>query len=164
MKVARRGRPMTSLETRTKVWSFWHEHSTISTKTSQPAKLNVGNRFKVQTDLAFDESVQIAKTRLNIEIYEDPWKTLEKIFRELYLFYTNKFPENKVSMGTFIVLKPFYVRGASSADIEMCCCKEHLHARSSIKALIKLAKEEGIDVPFNDYLGFFDHIYMGVVN
>ena len=43
------------------------------------------------------------------------------------------FPDHEVAYGTFLALKPFYVRGTTSSDLEMCCCKLHLHANWSIK-------------------------------
>jgi len=59
-------------------------------------------------------------------------------------------------MGTFIALKPFYVRQCSQKDIEMYCCKIHLHARWSINALLELCKKQSIDLGLvHDYYSFF---------
>ena len=41
----------------------------------------------------------------------------------------------------------------------MCCCKNHLHARWSVAALLKLCEKEEIEVPFSDYESFFKHLH-----
>ena len=40
----------------------------------------------------------------------------------------------------------------------MCCCKIHLHARWAIKSLLSNVKKQNIEVDFNDYSSFFDHL------
>ena len=41
--------------------------------------------------------------------------------------------------------------------MEMCCCKTHLHARQSIRALIECREKQGINMEsFSDYYSFFD--------
>ena len=62
-------------------------------------------------------------------------------------------------MGLFLNLRPFYVRSVSSKDIEMCCCKLHLHARWVVSALMKLAGKLKIPLPFSDYESFFSILY-----
>lgn len=64
-------------------------------------------------------------------------------------------PENFISLGTFWVLRPFYWRTETEKDIEMCCCKLHLHTRLDIETLIQCVLEQHIDIPFNNYTTFF---------
>ena len=40
----------------------------------------------------------------------------------------------------------------------MCCCKKHLHARWSIKALLECAKLKNVELPFTDYKTFFEYL------
>ena len=62
-------------------------------------------------------------------------------------------------MGTFVALKPFYVRQSSAKDIEMCCCKLHFHARWSIDALLECCKLQSINLgPVKDYYSFFSYL------
>ena len=41
----------------------------------------------------------------------------------------------------------------------MCCCKIHLHARWSITALIECSKKKKINIYFDSYESFFQHIW-----
>ena len=41
----------------------------------------------------------------------------------------------------------------------MCCCKMHVHARWSIKALVSLLEKQKIPFPVNDYDSFFAYLY-----
>ena len=43
--------------------------------------------------------------------------------------YCKDNPDHIVSKGMFMKLKPFYIRNVSLKDMEMCCCKLHLHIR-----------------------------------
>ena len=47
---------------------------------------------------------------------------LEKTIRELYSIYCSENQDSIVSLGTFIKMKPFYVRPETQKDLEMCCC------------------------------------------
>ena len=67
--------------------------------------------------------------------------------------------ESSVSHGTFLALKPFYLRSATTKDIKMCCCKKHLHIRWLVKALTDCAAKQTLAlVSFNDYNSFFNHL------
>ena len=62
-------------------------------------------------------------------------------------------------MGTFVALKPFYIRQSSTKDIEMCCCKLRLHAHWSINALLECCKLQSINLgPVKDYYSFFSYL------
>ena len=76
----------------------------------------------------------------------------------MYHEYLASHSEEHVSYGSFIALKPFHVRSATQNDIEMCCCKLHLHARWSISALIECAKKQGIQIDFDTYDTFFNYL------
>ena len=63
--------------------------------------------------------------------------------------------ESPVSLGTFMALKPFYIRSATVNDFEMCCCKKHLHAR----CLKDCAKQQNLELGnINTYETFFDFL------
>ena len=77
----------------------------------------------------------------------------------LYHKFLQANPGVKISYGTFLSLKPFYVRSATSKDIEMCCCKKHLHARWATKALIENCSKQNIELgKINDYYSFFNFL------
>lgn len=68
-------------------------------------------------------------------------------------------PEH-VSMGLFLNLRrPFYIRNVTSKDIEMCCCKLHLHAQWAVSALVKIARKLEIPLGATDYESFFNFLY-----
>ena len=129
----RGGRPMLSAEKKEQVWNFWHENSTASTLT-RSAKLRTTERQPIQENLMFKESVIVTKSR-NIEYFTSKWFVTHKSVRELYNKYTTSHPDLPVSLGSFLTLKPFYIRQTTTKDIEMCVCKSHLHARWSVKAV-----------------------------
>ena len=81
------------------------------------------------------------------------------IFKELYIKFINENPDNRIGYGIFVALKPFYVRPVQKCDIEMCCCKKHLHARWALKSLLECTKKQKITVPFSDYNYFFEYLY-----
>lgn len=158
VKPTKGGRKMVSFETRQAIWDYWHAKSTPSTLTSRPAKLKMGHKAKIQSGLKFVDVVNIIKQR-GKEYYQGNWRIINITFRELYHSFINTFPINKVSLGTFYSLKPFYVRSATTNNIEMCCCKLHLHARWALKALIECCKMQNIDLQgVNCYETFFKKI------
>ena len=79
-------------------------------------------------------------------------------YKSLYAKYCQENPESKVSWGTFFALKPFYVQHASDKDLEMCCCKIHLHGRWVIAAIIESANKQGINLPVTDYNDLFKYL------
>ena len=157
-KPSKAGRRMISLETRHKVWDFWHSKSIQSTLTSRPAKLKVSDKPKIQLQLEFVDTMTILKNKRGVTFYQNTWMILEQTIKELFINYQLNFKEHPVSYGTFLALKPFYIRGATTSDIEMCCCKMHLHARWAIKALVDCASKQEIPLEFNDYTTFFNSI------
>ena len=76
----------------------------------------------------------------------------------LYLKYCKENPNLTVSWGTFLAVKPFYVRHTDMKDLEMCCCKLHLHARLVIAAIIECAKKQNIELPLHDCQSFFEYL------
>ena len=122
------GRKLTDLETRQKVLHFWHANSTQSTLSSTPAKLQLNSKPKIQTGLNFKESL-IQNNKRGTPFYISTWQTTEKTYVELHVLYNLTQPNHTVSYGTFYSLKPFYIRVVTKSNIEMCCCKKHLHAR-----------------------------------
>ena len=157
-KPTKLGRAMTSLETRAKVWDFWHDSQIVSasTLTSRPAKMKVGDRPKIQSGLPFDKvPITIVQVRKR-PYYEAPWLTLECPLKELYANYIKENPNHYVSYGTWFALRPFYIRQVTTKDIEMCCCKLHLHARYSVSSLIACCKKQEISLnDITDYDSFF---------
>ena len=124
------GRKLTPLDTRKQVWNYWHNKSTHSTLTSRPAKLKITDRCKIQSDLELVDTTNIIVQR-GKQYYESNWKMVNIPYEEMYHEYLpSHSEEHHVSYGSFIALEPFYVQSATQNDIEMCCCKVHLHARS----------------------------------
>ena len=78
---------LTSRETLTKNWDFWHKHRTISTLTTRPAKLRISDRPKIQENFSFIDTVKVVTNERNIKLYESLWMLLEKTIRELYSIY-----------------------------------------------------------------------------
>ena len=78
--------------------------------------------------------------------------------KELHRKYITENPTLAVSYGTFLALKPFYVQSATTKDMEMCCCKKHLHARWFINALISCCQKQNINLEFYDYCSFFEFL------
>lgn len=151
------GRKMTSFETRKLVWDFLHNNETPSTITSRSAKLKVAERANIQLGLDFCDTTHIVLKRKK-QFYENNWFMLHITYQELYQKYIENHPENRVSRGTFHVLKPFYIRTETEKDIEMCCCKLHLHARWTIETILESAKRQEIPLPFSDCISFFEHL------
>ena len=81
-----------------------------------------------------------------------------KTFGELHKEYNTLYPNNTVAYGTFVALKPFYIRAADEKEIAMCLCKIHLHMRRAIEGLVKLCAKQDINLPFDCYKSFFEHL------
>jgi len=124
--------------------------------TSRPAKLKISNKPHIQVNLNFTEATIITTNKRGNRFYEAPWKILEKPIQELYKQYNEE--NEPISYGSFLALKLFYIRGATHNDIEMCCCKHHLHARWAVKALVKSANQQNIAIDFDTYETFFHHL------
>ena len=140
-KPSKSGRKLTPFIARKTVWDFWHENSQETTNTHQVAKMRINQKPQIQNGLDFISSVTMVKMR-NRDFFQALWKTVTNTYVSLYLKYCKEHPEFPISWGTFLALKPFYVRHTSQKDLEMCCCKLHLHARWSIEALIKCANKQ----------------------
>ena len=121
------GRKLTSLQTRILVWEYWHDCSQETSDTTHPAKLRKGNRSKIQSGLVFSASVNIIQQR-GKEFYESMWR-ISRQTTDLHKKYLDTYPANPVSLWTFFSLQPFHVCGVTTRDVEVCCCKLHLHAR-----------------------------------
>ena len=150
------GRKRTPFQTCNGIWKFWHRNATTSTITSRPAKLRIGNRPKLQNGLPFIDTVEFKKVR-NVDHFQSQWLILNKSYRDLYNEYVKS--NQYVSYGTFLTLKLFYIRPATTKDFEVCCCKLHLEARWTVEALIKLCQIENIVLRFSNYDEFFHVIY-----
>ena len=124
-----------------RMWQFWHTNSMVSTLISKLAKWRVSNREKMQNGLDFVSTVSVIQQR-NRNVFLSQWFIINVTIKELFLKYIKSNPEVPVSLGTFLALKPFYVCSATTKDIEMCCCKKHLHAHWSIQALIQCATNQ----------------------
>ena len=157
-KKSRKGRSVTPFHVREAIWIFWHENSKESTNTNQIAKLRVNNKSHIQSGLEFVSTITLIKQR-NRDFFQNIYKTVNIPFKELYIKYIQENPDNlHVSWGTFFALKPFYVRHVTSKDIEMCCCKLHLHARWSINALLDICKKQDLELSFDSYETFFNNL------
>ena len=151
------GRKLTPLRIRSDAWTFWHDQSTPSTLSTQKAKLRVSDKPKLHSGLSFVDTYSVIQQR-NVNFYENLWYTTTLTYRELFKRFCSEFPQSPLSYGTFLGLKPFYVCGVTTKDVEMCCCKRHLHARWMIAALVNISKLLLIPLPFDDYNSFFGYI------
>ena len=147
------------MTTRLKVWEYWHCNSYASTLTSRPAQLRLSDKAKIQAGLEFVDTITIIMKR-NKPFYQSHWFITNKMVKELYLNYIKENSIYEVSYGTFLALKPFYVRSPTTKDMEMCVCKKHLHAKWAINALINSVKLQKIDIPdFVNYEQFMAYLY-----
>lgn len=131
-KLTKAGRKLKSFETRNLVWKYWHNESTPSTLMSRAAKMKISDKSKIQSNLEFVDTVNIVTNKRGIFLYENPWRFTTAPIKCLYTTFLETNIEENVSYGTFLALKPFYIRGPTTSDIEMCCCKLYLHTRWSI--------------------------------
>ena len=151
-----RGRKITSLEERTKAWDFWHANSDASTLTSRPAKIRVDRVPKLQQGLKIHITPKEVTNKRGVELYESPWLLTNNTVRVLFRKFKREH-NSSMSLGTFLALRPFYVRAPTGKDIEMCVCKDHLHARWAVNAIVKLAKKQSIPIDFDSYESFFSN-------
>ena len=158
MREETRGRKQLPLETRQAIWEFWYNNSSTSTITSRPAKNRVDSIPKLQQGLQYHDGVKEVINKRNVEIFESPWMIVQETVRQLHKEFTET-TEIPVSIGTFLALRPFYIRSPKMQDIEMCVCKTHLHARWAIEVLLKLTREQNIPVNFTNYKSFFQEVY-----
>ena len=154
----KRGRKPTSLHTKKLVWNFWHENSKETSDTFRPAKLRSTNKPAVQSGLQFAPSVKDIEQR-GKKFYESMWRINHDTIADLHTKFVKSHPKDYVSLGLFFNLRPFYVHSITLRDIEVCCCKLHLHARCGIAALIQCIKKHGLNpTNFNDYYTFLKYL------
>ena len=158
-KPSKAGRSLTPFETRQAVWDYWHLNSQESTNTTNLAKLRHSDKSHIQSGLDFVPTVSVIRQR-NRLFYQGIIKTVQLTYKELYVKYIQTHDEqNHVSWGTFLALRPFYIKPNTMKEIEMCCCKLHLHARWSIKAFIDCCKLQKFDIgEITSYETFFEHL------
>lgn len=77
-KPTKAGRKFTPMNVRIKLWEFWHVMSDVLTNTSQPAKLKVGDKPKIQESLEFISSVSVMENKRHIQFFQSTWQTLNK--------------------------------------------------------------------------------------
>ena len=154
LKDETRGRKQTPMVECTNIWKFWHENSESSTLTSRPAKIRVNMVPNIQNDLKFDSGVKQVINKRKIKMLVSPWLLTNGTVRSLHMKYKIAY-NSIVSYGTFRSLLPFYIRSPTSKDVEMCLCKDHLHARWAVNTLLKLTKKQDIGVNFDSYETFF---------
>ena len=130
------------------------EQSTITTAL---ARLRVTEKPGCQQDLEYASTVRVVVKR-NRQFYQSIWMTLSVPIISLFKKYYEE-NMNYVSIGLFLNLRPFYIRNVSLKDMEMCCCKLHLHARWCISALLKIAAKLEVPQTASDYQSFFTLLY-----
>ena len=108
--------------------------------------------------LKYHDSAKVVCNKRNVELFESPWLITNKTIQEMYIDYL-KNNNAYVSKGTFYSLRPFYARSPTEKDIEMCVCKDHLHARWAVEAFLKLTKKQKITVDFCSYETFLSFLY-----
>ena len=110
-KLTKAGRKLTSFET--------SNESTTSTLMSRPAKLKISDKIKIQCNLEFVGTVYIVKNKRDIVFYENPWRFTTAPIKCLYTKFLETNIEENVSYETFLALKPFYIIGPTTSDIEV---------------------------------------------
>ena len=61
-----------------------------------------------------------------------------------------------VSYGTFLHMCPFYFHSVTTCDVELCCCKLHVHGCCSVAVLLGIIKKMAyIVLNSNNYYSFF---------
>ena len=138
---------MTPFATHLAVWKYWHSLVAASTLTSRPAKERMSFKPKIQTGF-----------NVIVCFMESIWHIVNETFKCLYMKYSSEKPDSPVSYGTFLKLKPFYVRSVTTKYVEICCCKKHLHARWGVSALLQLCKQQRFEPSFTDYYSLFNAI------
>ena len=157
-KPTKSSRKLTPLVTSQTIRDYWHKKSAPSTITLRPEKLKLTDKPRIQTSLDFVDTVRIIEQR-NVSFYENIWSVTNETVKVLYHKFLNENLGIKISCGTFLALKSFYVRPATTKDLEMCCCKKHLHARWVIKAMIENCEKQMINLGYiNDYYTFFKQV------
>ena len=114
-KPSKAGRKLTQHSTCVKVWEFWHSVSEVSTNTSRPAKLKQADKPKIQENLEFIHTVTLLENKRHM-FYQSTWLTLSKTYKVLYLDFITNNLDDKIGYGTFLVLKPFYIRPVKKCD------------------------------------------------
>ena len=156
-KPSKSGRKLTPLATRQLVWTFWNKNRIPSTISSRPAKMYTNKSPKIQTGLDFVDTIRIIKQRNRT--YESQCFVINETLKVLHHKFVQLNPETVVSYGSFLALKPFYVRSATTKDVEMCCCKKQLPMCWSVKALIDCTTKQNICLGrINNYSSFFEHL------
>jgi len=153
-----KGRKLTPFATRLAVWKYKvYKVCMASTLTSRPAKQRLSLKPKIQIGLDYHD-VAVPIIQRNRMFIESNWYIATEPYKALYSKYISENPDFKVSYGTFLALKPFYMRSVTTKDVEMCCCKKHLHARWAVHALVQLCKQQKLETSFDDYYSFFETI------
>ena len=126
---------------------------------SRPAKMKVSERPKVQYSLELVDTAQDIIIQRGKPFYISNWMVASDTYKKLFHDYINSNSSDyHVSYGTFVALKPFYVRCTTSKEIEMCCCKLYLHARWSVMCMLEIIQKCNIKVEFDSYETFFDYL------
>ena len=157
-KPTKTGRKMKPLETRQAIWDYWHKKSTPSTITSRPAKIKLTGKPRIQVRLDFVDTVRIIQQK-NVGFYENIWSITKETVKVLYHKFLNENPGIKILYGTFLALKPLYVRPVTTKGSGMCCCKKNLHARWVIKPMVENCEKQMIELGHtNGYYTFFEQV------
>ena len=117
-KPCKSGRKLTPFIVRKTVWDFWHDNSHETTNTHQVAKIRINQKPHIQNGLDYISSVTVVKMR-NRDFLQALWKTVTYTYVSLYNKYCKENPEFPISWGTFLALKPFYVRHISQKDLDV---------------------------------------------
>ena len=81
-KPSKSGRKLTPMETRQKIWNFYHQKSLTSTITSRPAKLRCTDIPKIQHGLGFVDTMTIIIQR-NKKYYQSIHHVLNQSIKVL---------------------------------------------------------------------------------
>ena len=65
-------------------------------------------------------------TQRNRPFHQSLWMITTVTLKELYQHFISYSKYFFVSWGTFLALKPFYIKSAATKDIEVCCYKNQI--------------------------------------
>ena len=116
-KPTKAGKLLTSMETRKTVWNYWYSNSHKSCQVMPHRQEPYSIKFRVTDSVS---TVSVIR-QCNRFFYQSICKTVQVTYKELYVKYIQNHEEkHHVSWGTFLSLRPFYIKPNTLKEIETC--------------------------------------------
>ena len=153
-----RGQKGLSNETKQVIIDSWHENSivTVDRRDGRDQVTMLQDRFaKKFGDLSFPDDLKIecVTSKRNQRLVKTTRHIATKTVRELQEFILKK-SEIKVSYGSVINYRPFYIQVATEREKESCLCRVCLNCRLKFNALLKHLKEGTVKThSLSEYFG-----------